>query len=140
MNKLSNLMQQGQDYMTALSKIYELNPDILDLYEKGDLPVFTSIIPFLEIPIIGDPHSLVDSFWLCNAVQARTGGCIYYGFSSGDRVALLFVDGNPEKWESDFPKKGNKLRAAIGSKKKRKFVIKDVSVHHWKGILVIDLS
>ena len=138
MNGKNELRQQGLGYMAELSRIYDLDPEILELCEKGDCPVFTSIIPFLDFPIIGDPNGLVDSFGLWTAVTEHTGGWVYYGFSLGDQVALLFVDGNPENWGSDFPKKGEKLRAAVGIQKKNEFVIAYVSVYPHEGILVID--
>lgn len=116
--------------MAELSRVYDLDPKILESYKESDCPVFTSIIPY----------SLVDSFWLWTAVTEHTGSSVYYSFSLGNHVTLLFVDGNPENWESDFPKKGNKLWAAAGSKKKAKSSIKDVSVYPYKEILVIDLN
>ena len=83
-----------------------------------------------------DPYAYVDSFYLCHAIEERTGGRVYYGFSVGKTIVLLFVDGDPKSWEKDFPRKGEKMRVAVGKRNTKRFIISEAIPVSYQGILV----
>lgn len=123
------------EYMRALSQIYDLDSRVMENFEKNDNLLFSTLVPFLEDAIFVDLHAYVDSLRLCSAIERQTGGRVYYGFSWGNNMVLLFVDGNSENWEKDFPRKGEPLRVAVG-KKSGKFVITEALPVSHRSVLV----
>lgn len=136
MNSMDNLKMVSGKYMKELAEICDLDPQVLENFEKNDSLLFTSIVPFLDAPIFDDFSAKIDSYRFYRAVEKYTAGRVYYGFSFGKNMILLFVDGDPDTWERDLPCKGKPLRAAIGKRNSAKFMIAEVMPASHQGVLI----
>ena len=136
MNSMDNLKMVSGKYMKELAEICDLDPRVMENFEKNDNLLFTTIVPFLDAPIFNDFSAQVDSYRFCHAVEKYVKGRIYYGFSVGKNMVVLFVDGDPETWDRDLPRKGKALRAAIGKSNSAKFMIGEVMPSSYKGVLI----
>lgn len=135
--KKENLKQESLRCIEELTRIYTLDPQILKFCQENDRPLFTTAIPFLEMPLIDDINGYIKSMRIRADIERDTGGLIYYGFSVGDIVVMLFVDGNSENWSRDFPAEAKNIRAAIANVKKKRFVIQEVALKSFAGILTM---